>query len=64
MFMISSGIYLAGCLIYWFWVSGELQPWAQRPERIPAIVKQPNGTTKGSTIASNGYVNEAIELKE
>lgn len=27
-FYISSGIYLVGCVIYWFWCSGEVQPWA------------------------------------
>lgn len=62
-FMISSGIYLVGCLIYWFWVSGELQPWAQQPKELPATEKTSIAPTKG-TIASNGYVNEAIELKE
>ncbi|XP_055606518.1 sialin [Uranotaenia lowii] len=27
-FYIAAGIYLFGSLIYWFWASGELQPWS------------------------------------
>jgi len=27
-FYISSGIYLFGAVVYWFWCSGEVQPWA------------------------------------
>jgi hypothetical protein len=30
--MFSAGIYLLGCLIYWFWASGEVQPWARQPQ--------------------------------
>lgn len=62
-FMISSGVYLVGCLIYWFWASGEVQPWAQRSSELTSKEQQSYGTTK-STISSNGYVNEAVELKE
>ncbi|XP_059617450.1 sialin-like [Phlebotomus argentipes] len=29
-FYISSGIYLVGCVIYWFFCKGDLQPWAQK----------------------------------
>lgn len=26
---MTSGVYLFGCTIYWFFASGELQPWAK-----------------------------------
>lgn len=54
-FIISSTIYLFGCLIYWFWASGEVQPWAKPQETSPL---------QSSQIKKNGYTNEAIELKE
>lgn len=61
-FMISSVVYLVGCVIYWFWASGELQPWAQQK---PALTKSNIQPTYGATPISNiGYVNEGIELKE
>uniref|UniRef100_A0A336MWC7 CSON008417 protein n=1 Tax=Culicoides sonorensis TaxID=179676 RepID=A0A336MWC7_CULSO len=28
-FIIAAAIYLIGCVIYWFFASGELQPWAK-----------------------------------
>lgn len=28
-FMITSGVYLLGSVIYWIWASGEIQPWAK-----------------------------------
>lgn len=28
-FFITSGIYLVGCIIYWFFCEGEQQSWAQ-----------------------------------
>lgn len=30
----SAGVYLVGCVIYWFWVSGEVQPWARQSETL------------------------------
>lgn len=54
-FIIASGIYLVGCLIYWFWASGEVQPWAKHQESSPLQSAQTKKT---------GYTNEAIELKE
>jgi len=56
-FYISAGIYLIGCVIYWFWASGEKQPWAVESTSL----NQPDGPTKQS---KNGYTNEAIEMKE
>jgi MFS transporter, ACS family, solute carrier family 17 (sodium-dependent inorganic phosphate cotransporter), other len=28
-FIMTSCVYVCGCLIYWFFASGELQPWAK-----------------------------------
>jgi MFS transporter, ACS family, solute carrier family 17 (sodium-dependent inorganic phosphate cotransporter), other len=27
-FYVAGGIYLFGCVVYWFWAQGEIQPWA------------------------------------
>lgn len=59
--MISSGIYLVGCIIYWNWVSGEIQSWAKTSDDL-AKIDPPNYGTN-STIKI-GHVNEAVELKE
>lgn len=61
MFMISSGIYLIGTLIYWFWASGEVQPWAQQPTENGKTVQR-IGENSEPTKAT--YVNEALEMKE
>ncbi|KAG5678082.1 hypothetical protein PVAND_007784 [Polypedilum vanderplanki] len=61
-FYISAGIYLFGCLFYWFYASGEVQPWA--------VVRTPTHETNRSEIEKNGkpkghaYTNEGIELKD
>lgn len=49
-----------GCLIYWFWVSGEVQPWA-RQNVIPK--NQTNGDLEknGNNFA---FSNEGIEMKD
>jgi len=28
-FYITAGIYILGCIVYWFWSSGVIQPWSQ-----------------------------------
>lgn len=55
-FFISAGIYLAGCIIYWIWASGELQEWAKTPEQ-KALEMTRNHPEK------QGYVNEAMEFQ-
>lgn len=50
-FYIAAGIYLIGCLIYWFWASGELQPWSIEAKEREA--KELNGRK-----TSGGYVNK------
>lgn len=54
-FFISGGIYLIGCVVYWFWCSGELQEWAKVPTKDSA---------RSVESERKGYVNEAIDLKE
>ncbi|XP_063701342.1 sialin [Culicoides brevitarsis] len=54
-FYISASVYLVGCVIYWFWASGELQSWAiTRSEKIEVC----------SISTIKGYTNEAVEMKE
>lgn len=55
--MISSGIYLLGCVVYWFWSSGELQPWAKKSEEE---LNTKSTTTNGVFDAC--YTNEGAEL--
>lgn len=58
-FFISAGIYLFGCVVYWFWCSGELQEWAKVPTEDSEM-----SVEKGKTNGEKGYVNEAVDLKE
>lgn len=59
-FYITSGIYCFGCVIYWFFSSGELQPWANAHEK--SLENPENPTTKNPTM--NGIKNEAMEMDE
>lgn len=57
--MLSAGIYLFGCAIYWIWASGELQPWAQKsPIDADSKQKSPEAATYV------GYANEGLEMSE
>ncbi|KAH8381373.1 hypothetical protein KR093_003900 [Drosophila rubida] len=59
-FFISAGVYLIGCVIYWFYASGELQEWAKTPEQkaMEAEQKQLQLTQRA------GFVNTAADLKD
>lgn len=61
-FISSAGIYLFGCLFYWIYASGEVQPWAKQEP-----IEKDDKTNK-SSIEKNGksyaYANEGIELKD
>ena len=57
-FYIAAGIYLVGCVIYWFWASGEVQPWAKEDFTFNLEA----GSKRTSKLS--GYTNEAVELKE
>lgn len=54
-FFISAGIYLLGCVIYWFWASGELQEWAKVPEQ-----QKPNLNNSHNV----GYINNAVTISD
>lgn len=57
-FFISAGVYLIGCVIYWFWASGELQEWAKTPEQKALEM------THNHSGPTNAYVNEGMDMKE
>lgn len=54
-FFISAGIYLTGCIIYGFFATGELQPWA-----IPKETEKPKPEEKTEKY-TNGYDNNAFQ---
>lgn len=57
--MISAGVYLFGCAVYWFWASGELQPWAKQPS-----VKENNIEKQPKTVTNGGHKNEAFKSSD
>lgn len=64
--MISSAVYLAGCIIYWFWASGELQPWSKKPA-LPPIEPASVSPTKPNLVERVtyvGYTNEGADMDE
>lgn len=65
-FFVSAGIYLFGCLVYWFWASGEEQPWASlgTSDEVTENNVENAEQRKESKNNQNGYVNEAVEMKE
>lgn len=58
-FMISAVIYLFGCLVYWFWASGEVQPWA----KIHTNDEKPKSNELNAPTYV-GYSNHAAEMDE
>ncbi|CRL06625.1 CLUMA_CG019443, isoform A [Clunio marinus] len=59
-FYISAGSYLVGCVFYWIFVSGEVQPWAKQTSNDTTVqnkVPEKNGK-------AFAYSNEAIEMKD
>uniref|UniRef100_A0A1L8DEA4 Sialin n=2 Tax=Nyssomyia neivai TaxID=330878 RepID=A0A1L8DEA4_9DIPT len=55
-FYISSGIYLVGCIIYWFFCKGELQPWAVT-NTMDYQIESPQSVTE-----KEGIVNEQFDM--
>lgn len=55
--MFSGGIYLFGCVVYWFWAEGEVQPWA-----IQDLEPEDNKTTNSSQ--PEGILNLALVTKD
>lgn len=62
-FYISAGIYLFGCLVYWFFASGEVQPWARVHEQ-QTIEDNRTDIEKYNKPPPYAYTNEGIELKD
>ena len=60
MFYISAGIYCIGCVFYWFYASGEVQPWALQETRK----EEPEKADVEKNGKSYAYTNDGIELKE
>lgn len=55
-FYISAGVYLVGCVIYWFWASGEVQEWAKVP--VTESIDMEKCPEK------EGYTNRALDTQE
>ncbi|XP_031620236.1 vesicular glutamate transporter 1-like isoform X2 [Contarinia nasturtii] len=55
-FMISAGVYLFGCVIYWMWATGEVQPWAQK-----TLSSESNNKPKSPDTA-HGHENDGLEI--
>uniref|UniRef100_A0A336MRZ9 CSON005040 protein n=1 Tax=Culicoides sonorensis TaxID=179676 RepID=A0A336MRZ9_CULSO len=53
-FIISASVYLVGSLVYWFFCSGELQPWA--------IEKKTDGDVKWKLIEIGGKYGETEDI--
>ena len=62
-FYISGAIYLFGCVIYWFFASGEVQPWAQTHIK-PTNENNKTDVEKNNKPPPYAYTNEGIELKD
>lgn len=54
-FIITAHVYFLGCIFYWFYSSGEIQPWAKSPEYT-------SGITSTNDIESNSA--EATEIEK
>lgn len=59
--MISAGVYLFGCIVYWFWATGELQPWAKEASTPRA---SENKQKPPDAVTYVGYANEGLEMSE
>lgn len=68
-FYIAAGIYLFGCAIYWFFASGEVQPWALVAEEEDRVRQQEEEARNriGNDLdnaPAKGYANQSLELNE
>lgn len=50
------GIYLFGCIVYWFWAQGEVQPWAIQEVEAE---ENPDRNTQVT-----GFSNPALNIRE
>jgi MFS transporter, ACS family, solute carrier family 17 (sodium-dependent inorganic phosphate cotransporter), other len=51
----TAGIYLFGCIIYWIWAQGEVQPWA---------VQEDINATENENVSGKGTKNRAFDTME
>lgn len=63
-FYIAAGIYLFGCAIYWFYASGEVQPWAIVAEEEDRVRHEQEEAENNAKQPTKGYANETLELNE
>lgn len=57
--LYSAGVYLIGCVIYWFWVSGEVQPWAETNSASKCSSGEQDKNGKNFA-----FSNDGLEMKE
>lgn len=58
--MIGAGIYFVGGVCYWMWVSGELQPWAEKTSESQQSQSEDGNVNKNVI----GNTNECFEMVE
>lgn len=64
-FYIAAGIYLFGCVIYWFFCSGEVQPWALVAEQEDQARQDQEARNNDKKLSiGKGYANDSMELNE
>lgn len=61
-FYIAAGIYLFGCVIYWFFASGEVQQWAIVAEEEHTARQNARKSQEGTH--KQAYTNETLEMNE
>lgn len=61
-FIVSASIYLVGCVVYWFFASGEIQPWAIEKKNDGDIEYQKKKDSFKKTGDIGGYDNPAADL--
>lgn len=64
MFYISASIYLVGCVIYWFWASGEVQPWSVKMDDYDNNENGKSHNENGNNMSLTSYDNKALDAKE
>lgn len=57
--MLAGGIYLFGCVIYWIWAQGEIQPWA-----VQEADTDDSTTPDEKDDQSSGVANPALDERE
>uniref|UniRef100_A0A336KTH8 CSON014673 protein n=1 Tax=Culicoides sonorensis TaxID=179676 RepID=A0A336KTH8_CULSO len=60
-FIISASIYLVGCVVYWFFCSGNLQPWAIEKKTDGDHVEEKSNKKTGDI---GGYDNKSMEYED